>query len=113
MTTALITSTNPGFSPAANPRTWDHCDNCWEPDVAPAPRSFAHIVIFMDNGQLIASPECGQHRFDLPMAGHLALAGVRIATGNSGFCQLLDPEQLNRAVAALNAAGAGVTVEQS
>lgn len=110
MTTALTTSTKPGYSPAANPRSWDDCDDCW--DEAPTARSFPHIVIFMNDGQLIASPECGQHRFDIRTAGYLALAGVRIAAGNASACQLLDPEQLNQAVAALNAAGANVTVDQ-
>lgn len=109
MTTALITAekTKPGFFPAVTPKTWDACNECFE-DVDPA---FAHIVIYTEKGQLLAGTECGQRRFQFAAAGHLALAGVRIGPGeDDGACQLLDPEQIDQAVAALNAAGADVTV---
>lgn len=111
MSTAIITPKMPAISRSATRRPWDElCEECYDPSVIPDPRSFAHIVIFMDNGRMIASPECGQHRFDITMAGHLALAGVQVLASEEGACELRDPEQLDKAVTALNAAGADVTV---
>lgn len=110
MTTTPITKTKTKFQ-APEPEPWEECGDCY--DVPPAPRSFAHIVIFTEDGKLIASPECGQNRLGFRMAGHLALAGVQIHPSEVlGGRQILDAEQLDRTVAALNAAGAGVTVLQ-
>lgn len=110
MTTALITAdTKPGFFPSETPQNWETCNDCFG-DSDPV---FVHIVIYTEKAQLLAGPECGQRRFKFAVAGHLALAGVRIGPAEDGSFQLMDPEQIGQAVAALNAAGADVTVVKS
>jgi hypothetical protein len=108
--TPALTTAKPVFFPSAHPQPWDACDNCEE---EPGDRSFPHVIIYVENGQLLAGTECGQRRFQYAVAGHLALAGIRIGPAeDDGSCELLDPEQIEQAVEALHAAGADVTVDQ-
>ncbi len=94
-----------GSFPAKTPQSWETCNNCTDEDI-----DSPHIVIYMDDGRLLAGPECGQWRFQYAVAGHLALAGVRIGPTDGSACELLDHTQIAQAVASLNAVGADVTV---
>lgn len=103
----------PGMNrlPASNPQAWEEaCDECGE---EVGHRSFPHVVIFTEDGKLLAGTECGQKRFQYALAGHLALAGVRVGPAGNGACELLDKEQLQHVIESLHDAGADVTVAQT
>lgn len=105
MTTSPAVGMKSGSFLPKTPQSWETCNDCVDEDI----RS-PHIVIYTEDGKLLAGPECGDRRFQYAVAGHLALAGVRIGPAEDGSCELLDPTQIAQAVAALNDAGADVTV---
>lgn len=71
-----------------------------------------HIVVWVEEGKLVISPECGSVEHAPKAAGHLFLAGVPLTTKQNGSstCLVTDRERVDEVAKILTEAGADVTL---